>query len=344
MQFSSQKVAGPLIEDLVTFSPTGDGYSLLHQFTQDQIFSPPSNDDAFVVFDGFKIFTGAVWPFSPQPIPQDDKDWLLDMFDATQAPGVAVLLFVRFKEHKLMDYVPTYLANPAFMSELGDELKTILRSMIVGKARNDHLYRYQRLLQQYPIMFETMDWMDSFRQDQIGVKLFKYGIPRALSYINPLHVTSELIHESIQFAISDAHKRIAPPSNAQYAQLYGELLRLGGQHLVDIPELVRICSIQFTLGMQYIRAKSLDFNTVLSIIMTVLYNGGVSFTPNESYEVIRNVYDEHGPSNQWPTLANVIKYVVTVVPGKVAAAQPKSPTIGGLPISSLPASQTTLFG
>lgn len=328
LQFGQHyKPAGPAIEDIATFQPSAaplnSPSNLLNQFRQDQLYSIPEQDESFIMFDGYKIYTSTVWPFSDRPVPMDNKDWLLDMFDATQAPGVGAALFVLHKEHKMMDYIAQYLANPAFKRELGEQLKSTIKGFIVGKARNDIIYRYQRLLQTYPIMFETMHWLDEFRKDQIGIKLFRFGIPNAFNFIKPENITAEMIHEAITNAKATESKRISPPSDHQYILMYQTLLAYNGASLVETAELVRIMMLDWKLGYQFIRAKSLDFNTALSVVMTVIYRRGIAFPTTENYALVEFIYNEYGPSDQWPQLHNVIAYVNATTSNR--AVLPKAP-------------------
>lgn len=335
------KAAGPIVEDIAVFQPSSAGANSatnpLNQFRQDQIYSIPQQDETYVMFDGYKIYTGAVWPFCDRTVPLDNKDWLLDMFDATEAPGVGAALFVLHKEHKMMDYIAHYLANPAFKKELGEQLKTTLKGFIVGKARNDIIYRYQRLLQTYPIMFETMEWLDEFRKDQIGIKLFRFGIPNAFNFIKPENVTAEMIHEAITNSKATESKRLVPPSDHQYVLMYQTLLAYNGAALVEPAELVRIMMLDWKLGYQFIRAKELDFNTALSIVMTVIYKRGIAFPTFENYSLVDFIYTEYGPSDQWPRIENVIAYVNATTSNRAVLPRKPAPEQQSQPTSSLAA-------
>lgn len=320
--------AGPIIEDIATIqsNPKSD-FNPLYQFRQDQLYTPPVADDSFVMFDGYKIYTAAIWPICKQSIPMDDKDWLLDMWDATQSPGLAVLLFIKFKEHALMDHVAAYLSNPGFMLELGDELRSRMKQLLSGKIRNDVLYRYQRLLQTHPIMFETLDWLDDYWKDFFGSKLFRFGVSNAFAFINPDNITAEMIHEAITNARANAEKRLVPPSDYQYIQMYEALLATpGGADLVDPAELVKIGLLRWSLTLQYIKMKELDFNTALSVAMTFVYKRGNGVSPYENHSIIEHLYNEFGPSDQWPSFQHVIQYVNATTSGRAAKpVQQKQP-------------------
>lgn len=322
--------AGPIIEDIASLqdNPSSD-FNPLYQFRQDQLYTPPVLDDKFVMFDGYKIYTGYLWPFCKEPIDLADKDWLLDMWDETQAPGVGALLFVKFKQHKLMDCIPQYLSNPAFMADLGAELRSVMRSTISGKVRNDILFRYQRLLQLFPIMFETLDWLDDYWKDYFGTKLFRFGIANAFGFIKPENVTAEMIHEAIGAAQANADKRLVPPTDHQYIQMYEELLKHDGAHLVNAAEIVRVGMMSWKLARRFIKSNELDFNAALSIAMTFIYRKGNALSPYESHDLIETLYNEYGPSDQWPTFHNVVQYVNAVTSGRVqksVAPSPQHPT------------------
>lgn len=329
--YNSYQQASQIIPDIApSYGAMNRDFNPLYQFVDDlTVPIQPKDDDAHLFFDGFNIYTTSRWPFCATKIPADyleDLDWLLDMYDATQSPGVGAYLHVKFKQHKLMDCVPQFIANPAFMSELGDQLRTVLVNMICGKARNDVIYRYQRLIQLYPIMMETMCWLDEFRQDQIGSKLFRFGIPNALGFIKPENVTIEMVHESITNAIANADKRIVKPTAAHYVQMYDKLLQMGGQDLVKNSELVNICLMNWQLGFSYIKAKALSFNDALSVVMTFIYKRESSTSAYDNYNVIEILYNSYGPSDQWPTLNHVIQYVngVTSNRAKRTPAKPAS--------------------
>lgn len=315
--------AGPIIEDIATVqtNPLSD-FNPLYQFRQDQLYTPPALHDRFETFDGFKIYVDHVWPFSSATIPLDDEDWLLDMWDATKAPGVGVVLFLRFKHHAMMDCIPGYLSNPAFMLAMGDELKKVMKSHLSGKIRNDTLYRYQRLLQTNPIMFETLDWLDDYWKDFFGTKLFKFGISNAFAFINPENITAEMIHEAVTSARANAAKRLVPPSDYQYIQMYEALLEYNGQDLVQLPELVTICLLSWVLGRRYIKAKNLSFNDALSVAMTFIYKRGITVSPYENHSLIEKLYEEYGPSDQWPSIQHVVQYVNASTSGRVQKTPP----------------------
>lgn len=327
--YNSYQQASQIIPDIApSYNSINRDMNPLYQFVEDMTVPiQPKDDDAHLFFDGYKIYTTARWPFCATQIPDDclaDVDWLLDMYDATQSPGVGAYLFVVFKQHKLMDCVPHFLANPAFMSELGEKLKTVLVNMICGKARNDVMFRYQRLLQLHPIMLETMHWLDEFRQDQIGSKLFRFGIPNALGFVKPENVTAEMVHESITNAITNADKRIAKPTNNHFTQMYDVLLKLEGHDLVEQSELVRICLLNWTLGFAYIKAKKLSFNEALSVVMTFIYKRESSVSPYDNYNIVEILYNTYGPSDQWPTLEHVVQYVNGVTSNR-AKRTPSTP-------------------
>lgn len=335
MQPNPYKQAGPIIEDIASTvsSPSTDS-NPLYQFRQDQLFTlPAEHEEQFVMFDGYKVFLSAVWPFSSPAAPLDDLDWLLDMWDATQAPGVGVSLFVFHKQHKMMDSVPLYLSNPAFMNPHGDALKQVLKSTINGQGRNDIAYRYHRLLQTYPIMFETLHWVSSHQQNTIGAKLYRYGIPNAAAFIKSEDLTAELVHEAVKNARQHAAKRMVPPSSAQFVEMYRQLLELDGSDLVDLNELVDICLMNWSLGFKYIKAKSLPFNDALSVVMTFIYKRESDVSAYDNLEMISKLYDSYGPSDQWPTLDHVVKYVNAATNGraqtKKVALEPSGSTLSG---------------
>lgn len=312
--YGSSKIAGTENYEIASFAggTSGPDFNPRDMFRADQQFNPITQDNPFVMYLGKKLYTSYVWPIGEVV---NEKEWLEEAFDATGAVGLAAMLFIYHKQHKSMDYIPLYLANPAFMSANGEALQATLTKFMSGNVRNDVLYRYQRLLQVHPIMFDTMNWIDAFHQDQIGSKLYRFGIPDAFPFIKPENVTAEMIHEAIANAKINAAKRLVPPSTPQFIEMYVQLLNHNGQDLVEGIELVNIALMDWKLAYSYIKAKELDFNTALSIIMTFVYKRGTGVAHADNYVIIEKLFDDYGPSDQWPTLLNVVAHVNAVTNG-----------------------------
>lgn len=320
--YGTTKIAGTENYEIATFgggAASGPEFNPKDMFRADQQFTPIAQDNPYVLYQEKKIYTSYVWPIGEIV---NEQEWLEQALEATNAVGVAVLLFIYHKQHKYMDYVPLYLSNPAFMTEHGDQLKATLSKFMSGNVRNDVLYRYQRLLQVHPIMFDTMNWLDEFHQDQIGSKLYRFGIPDAFPFIKPENVTVEMIHEAILNAKVNAAKRLVPPATPQFIEMYVQLLQHGGSDQVDVTELVNIALMDWKLAYSYIKAKELDFNTALSILMTFVYKRGTDVAPYDNFVIIEKLFKDHGPSNQWPTLDNVVRHVNVVTGGRVGTSSP----------------------
>lgn len=288
----------------------------LHMFSHDQVSNPTTQENHFVQWNGIRVTTDYVWPMGANVT--DSKEHLQSMLDETGAVGAGALLFIYHKVHQMMDFIPLYLANPGFMSVHGDALRATLTHFMSGHVRNDVMYRYQRLLQTSPIMFSTMDWLDEFHQDQIGTKMYRFGIPNAFGYIKPENVDAEMIYEAVTNARQNAAKRLVPPSDPQFIEMYSALLQHEGQDFVQLPEIVQIAMMDWRLAYAYIRAKELSFNDALSVFMTFVVQRGQSGTSNDNYAIIEKVYNDYGPSDQWPTLHNVIMHVNAVTGNKAA--------------------------
>lgn len=328
------KYAKPIIEDVLSkpFDNPNSGpkTDMLNMLRHDQVVNPTIEENTYVVHEGVKVFTGAVWPFYDGELDLKDKKLLETLFNATNAVGFGALLFIYHKQHKLMDYIPAYLSNPSFMSAHGEEMKITLRGMVY-KSKRDIYYRYLRLVQQHPIMFETIPWLSDKVVDSIGLQLFKYGYPNAIAYIDKELLTVDVIYESITTARTQSHKRIAPPSDAQYTMMYQMLLSAGGHDKVELAELVEIAIINWRLARQFIKAKELAFNDALSVAMTMFFRTADSTQPSENYLIVSSLYDEYDPKDQWPTLEHVIKMVSGRVPGRVSEMAP--PSRGQIPSS-----------
>lgn len=318
--YGSHKQAGSDNFELANFGTNGtiQDFNPKDMFTADQKFNMTSQDNPWVAFEGEKIYTSYVWPIGKIT---NEKEWLEQAFTATGAVGAAALLFIYHKDHQKMDYIPSYLSNPAFLNEHGEALKKTLSKFMSGNVRNDVLYRYQRLLQIHPIMFDTMNWLDEFHQDQIGAKLYRFGIPDAFPFIKPENVDVDMIHEAIQNARVNAAKRLVPPSTPQFLEMYAQLLSHGGADLVNASELVNIALMDWKLAYSYIKAKELSFNDALSVIMTFVYKRGNDVTPYDNYVILEKLFEDYGPSDQWPILENVVRHVNAVTGNKAQQAQ-----------------------
>ena len=318
--YGNYKQAGTDNFELANFSSGGtlQDFNPRDMFTADQKFNTTSQENPWVQYDGGRIFTGYVWPIGNVT---NEKEWLEDAFEATGAVGIAALLFIHHKDHQKMDYIPSYLSNPAFLNEHGEALKKTLSKFMSGNVRNDVLYRYQRLLQIHPIMFDTMNWLDAFHQDQIGAKLYRFGIPDAFPFIKPENVDVDMIHEAIQNAKVNAAKRLVPPSTPQFVEMYAQLLSHGGADLVHANELVSLALMDWRLAYSYIKAKELSFNDALSVIMTFVYKRGNDVSPYDNYVILEKLFEDYGPSDQWPALDNVVRHVNAVTGDKAAQAQ-----------------------
>lgn len=321
--YGNYKEAGSDNFELANFSSTGtiQDFNPRDMFTADQKFNLTSQDNPWVLCEGEKIYTSYVWPIGKIT---NEKEWLEQAFEVTSAVGIAALLFIYHKDHQKMDYIPSYLSNPAFLNEHGEALKKTLTKFLSGNVRNDVLYRYQRLLQLHPIMFDTMNWIDEFHQDQIGAKMYRFGIPDAFPFIKPENVTVDMIHEAIANAKTNAAKRLVPPSTPQFIEMYVQLLQHGGQELVQASELVNIALMDWKLAYSYIKAQELDFNNALSIIMTFVYKRGNDVSTYDNYVILEKLFEDYGPSDQWPTLENVIRHVNAVTGNKASQARPVS--------------------
>lgn len=319
--YGTTKVAGTDNFEMASFGggSSAQDFNPKDMFKADQQFNPITQDNPYVLYQGKKIYTSYVWPIGEIV---NEQEWLEQALDATGAVGIAALLFIHHKQHKYMDYIPLYLANPAFMTEQGEQLKATLSKFMSGNVRNDVLYRYQRLLQVHPIMFDTMNWLDEFHQDQIGSKMYRFGIPDAFPFIKPENVTVEMIHEAITNAKVNAAKRLVPPATPQFIEMYVQLLQHGGSDQVDVSELVNIALMDWKLAYSYIKDKELDFNTALSILMTFVYKRGTDVSTYDNFVIIEKLFNDHGPSDQWPTLDNVVRHVNAVTNGRVGPATP----------------------
>lgn len=319
------KVAGTDNFEMASFqSGSRADFNPINMFKEDQTYNSSTQDMPYVIYDGIRLYTTSIWPIGDIVM---EKEWLQAAFDETGAYGIGALLFAYHKDHKLMDYIPQYLSNPGFMSVHGEKVKATLTSFMSGHVRNDVMFRYQRLLQLFPIMFETMSWIDEYHQDLIGSKMYRFGIPDAFPFIKPENVTAEMIHEAIKNAKSNAAKRLVPPATPQFIEMYVQLLNHDGEGLVEANELVQIAMMDWRLAYSYIRKKELDFNTALSIIMTFVYKRGNDINPADNYTIIEKLYNDYGPSDQWPTLDNVLQHVNAMTGGKASLAKAQPQTV-----------------
>lgn len=318
--YGNYKQAGSDNFELANFSNTSNlqDFNPRDMFKSDQQYNTTVQDNPWVTFDGKKIYTSYVWPIGDIV---NEKEWLEQAFEATNAVGLAALLFIHHKDHQKMDYIPSYLSNPSFLNEHGEALQKTLSKFMSGNVRNDVLYRYQRLLQVHPIMFDTMNWLDAFHQDQIGAKMYRFGIPDAFPFINPDNVDVEMIHEAISNARVNSAKRLVPPSAPQFIEMYSQLLSHGGADLADANELVNISLMDWKLGYSYIKAKELIFNDALSVIMTFVYRRGTDVSPYDNFVILEKLFEDYGPSDQWPTLDNVVRHVNAVTGDKASKAR-----------------------
>lgn len=318
--YNSYKIAGNTDEYLISASHAsqfGTDFNPSTMFKSDQTYNASTLDNPYVMYEGVKIFTSYVWPIGDI---EDNKEWLETAFEKTGAVGLAALLFIYHKEHKMMDYIPQYLSNPSFMSAHGEKLKEVLTKFMSGHVRNDIMFRYQRLLQTYPIMFDTMLWLDSYHQDTIGSKMYRFGIPNAFPFIKPENITAEMIHEAIVNAKTNAAKRLVPPGPPQFVEMYIQLLRHDGHDLVNAAEIVQIALWDWKLAYAFIKAKDLTFNEALSILMTFVHKRQTDVN-GDNYIVFEKLWQDYGPSDQWPDFLNVIAHVNAVTGGKATKVQ-----------------------
>ena len=272
-------------------------------------------DNPFTTYDGQKLYTSYVWPMGAEK--EDSKEWLTAAFEATGAVGCAALLFTYHKVHQLMDYIPQFLSNPGFLKAHGDQLKKTLVGFMSGKIRNDVLYRYQRLLQTHPVMFNTMHWLNVDVQNEIGSKMYRFGFANALGFVKPETVDIDMVYEAVTNARVNASKRLVKPTDRQYIDMYLHLLELGGHDKVSVAELVDIAMMDWKLAFSFIKARGMNFNDALSVFMTFVYRRGGAAKSTDNYAIVEAVYNHYGPSEQWPGFQNVVAHVNAVTRGAI---------------------------
>lgn len=306
--------AGPIVEDVLRcghHSPTSPGADLTKMFTHDQITSPVNDTPPqFLMFRGCQIFTSLVWPCFNGEVPVKDVEWLEAAYQYTQSPGIGVLLYSETAKAKYMESVFQYLSNPSFtMSECAAVVRKVMRGAV---GRRDSIFKYQSLLQKYPIAVDTLGWLTPLVASEAAQTLYVRGVPAAAAYIPPANMTVELTRTAIDNALSGRW----PTSKSDLHLLYIRLLSLGGAATVKPSEVVGVMMLDPKLGFGYLKAQELPFNESLSVVMTTIHRRGPTVPSHEHLDLVSTLYDIHGPSDQWPTLDNVIKHVsiVTQVP------------------------------
>lgn len=221
-----------------------------------------------------------------------------------------------------MEHVFQYLSNPGFtMSEHGEAARKVTRQLL-SALRRDALFRYQALIQSYPIAIDTLGWLTERNASELAQMLYVRGVPAAAAYIPTESLTAELIRTALDNAISG--RRHVSPSNL--LMLYAQLLSLGGADLVSLMELVDVMAMDPKLGFSYLTAREASFNESLSVVMTVIKRQSAVAQSHEHLDLVSTLYDIHGPSDQWPTLDNVIRYVSAVANVQIQPYSQPAPT------------------